>query len=64
MLTDVMPKEVETAIGHTMKEENIRKWWLTSHSLLGDKSPRDLWEKGDRKKVLDFIESAKSGDMA
>jgi len=59
-----VPLGVKNRIGNALREEKIFEWWITTHSLLGNRSPRQLWENGETDRVLVFIDSAKSGDMA
>ncbi len=59
-----IPQEVVRAIGKALAQEELKEFWNNPHESLGGKSPRQLWERGEKNKVLQFIESAKSGDMA
>lgn len=59
-----IPTEVVVLARNAISPDELERWWTTPHPLLGGVSPKYLWEAGMKKTVLDFIESAKSGDMA
>ena len=59
-----IPEQIIKAVDKTLSQEELTEFWNNPHPLLDGKSPKRLWEKGDRNRVLQFIESAKSGDMA
>ena len=60
----LMPEEVIRALGYALNPEEKENFWVTPNQLLGDQSPKTLWERGEKQRILDFIKSAKSGDMA
>lgn len=57
------PMEVQLAVGSAMKYPDLLIWWNGPHRLFGQ-SPKELWAVGRKEEVLNFIQSAKSGDMA
>lgn len=59
-----IPNEIRNVVGNALSEDNLQMFWGRPHDLLDGNSPQELWAAGEKQKVLAFIESAKSGDMA
>lgn len=59
---NTVPEEVRSLIGDAIKD--VETFWNDKHELFSGKSPKEVWESGDKERVIDFILSAKSGDMA
>ena len=60
-----VPSEITVALKRILPSSDLlMNFWNTPHNLLENKSPKELWKEGKFQRVLDFIESAKSGDMA
>jgi hypothetical protein len=58
-----IPQEIKTLMGRALKPEDFTKWWEKPHNLLGGISPKDAWHSGRSSEVINFIQSALSGDM-
>ena len=52
-----VPREVVTRVGSAMEIDELARWWVERHEVLGT-SPRDLWTKGQQERVLNFIDAA------
>ena len=59
----IVPMEVRERVGSALTNEVLIVWWKTTHLLLNNERPVDVWER-DKSLVLGLIDAAKSGDMA
>ncbi|MBU6414718.1 hypothetical protein KGQ34_00535 [Patescibacteria group bacterium] len=64
MAKDIIPGEIRKVVGNALSEDNLQIFWNQPHDLLRGKSPKELWADGEKQRVLLFIKSAQSGDMA
>ncbi|MBX4205538.1 MAG: hypothetical protein KW788_05185 [Candidatus Doudnabacteria bacterium] len=61
----IPPQEVRDLVGTAMNEEALQLWWSTPLIVFDNMNPAYKWAMGGkhRQQVIDFINSAKSGDM-
>lgn len=64
MAKDSIPDEIRKAVGSALSEDSLQFFWNRPHKLLEGKSPKELWDAGEKQKLLSFIACAQSGDMA
>ena len=57
----MVPQEVRDAVGDMLSKDDLEMWWVSSIPVLDGRSPKDVWEEGNKKTVLDLIEEVKSG---
>ena len=57
----MVPQEVSDAIDDLLNKDDLEIWWVSPIRVLDDRSPKDVWEKGDKKSILDLLEEIKGG---
>ncbi|MDP2668670.1 MAG: hypothetical protein Q8P07_02445 [bacterium] len=58
----MIPQEVRDVLGDFgLDEYETEQWWTTPIRVLEDKTPKEIHEKGDTKRILDLLEEIKGG---
>lgn len=61
MTTDPIPWKAWAALRAVYTPEGCRVWWEGRNRLLNDERPCDVWERGEKDRVLGLLEALAEG---